>query len=103
MNNALQRNFTGSKVFQHSGKMPVWTRVELLCIHFDELKFDEWPISLLKFRATLIDKAIKHCESSCIFMSELYGLKKEPSWKIAGLLHLKCRLFMRLGPGDLWK
>lgn len=24
----------------------------------------------------------------------------EPSWKIAGLLHFKCRLFMRLGPGD---
>lgn len=28
------------------------------------------------------------------------GLKTEPTSKIAGLLHLKCRLFMRLGPGD---
>ena len=88
---------------QYSGKMPVWAKVELLYINFDGLKvqFDEWPISLSKFQARLIDKAMEQFEeSSCIFVRELYGFKNEPSWKIAGWLHFRCRLFMRLGPGD---
>ena len=61
-------------VVQYSGKMPVWAKVELLCINFDGLKvqFDEWPISLSKFQARLIDKAMEHFEeSSCIFVREL--------------------------------
>lgn len=59
---------------QYSGKMPVWAKVELLCINFDGLKvqFDEWPISLSKFQARLIDKAMEQFEeSSCIFEREL--------------------------------
>ena len=59
---------------QYSGKMPVWAKVELLYINFDELKvqFDEWPISLSKFQARLIDKAMEQFEeSSCIFVREL--------------------------------
>ncbi|CAH3125313.1 unnamed protein product [Porites lobata] len=61
-------------VVQYSGKMPVWAKVELLCINFDGLKvqFDEWPISLSKFQARLIDKAMEQFEeSSCIFVREL--------------------------------
>lgn len=61
-------------VVQYSGKMPVWAKVELLSINFDGLKvqFDEWPISLSKFQARLIDKAMEHFEeSSCIFVREL--------------------------------
>ena len=61
-------------VVQYSGKMPVWAKVELLYINFDGLKvqFDEWPISLSKFQARLIDKAMEQFEeSSCIFVREL--------------------------------
>lgn len=61
-------------VVQYSGKMSVWAKVELLCINFDGLKvqFDEWSISLSKFQARLIDKAMEHFEeSSCIFVREL--------------------------------
>ena len=59
---------------QYSGKMPVWAKVELLYINFDGLKvqFDEWPISLSKFQARLIDKAMEQFEeSSCIFVRDL--------------------------------
>ena len=84
--------------------MRVWARVELLCIHFDALKvqFDEWPLPVSKFRAMLIARAMEHFEdSSCIFVKEeLYGLRNEPMWKIAGVLHEKCRLFMQRGSGD---
>ena len=76
----------------------------MLCIHFDgpKVQFEEWPVSLSTFRATLIDKAMAHFEeSSCTFVKEeLYGLKNEPIWKIAGFLHEKCRLFIQLGSDD---
>lgn len=87
------------------GKMRVWVRVELLCIHFDGLKvqFSEWPVSLSTFRAVLIDRAMEHFveDSSEIFVKEeLFRLRNEPSWKIAGVLHEKCRLFMQVGSDD---
>ena len=54
---------------QYGGKITVWAKVELLCIKFDGLKvqFDNWPISMSKFQARLIHKAMEHFEeSSCI-------------------------------------
>ena len=51
---------------QYGGKIPVWAKVELLCINFDGLKvqFDNWSISMSKFQARLIHKAMEHFEES---------------------------------------
>lgn len=62
-----------------SSPLPCYQSVRVECtvvqyINFDGLKvqFDEWPISLSKFQARLIDKAMEHLEeSSCIFVREL--------------------------------
>ena len=62
-----------------SSLLPCYQSVRVECTvvqytNFDGLKvqFDEWPISLSKFQARLIDKAMEHFEeSSCIFVREL--------------------------------